>query len=329
MRAVAMSRYGGPEVLRLEEVARPEPAEGEILVRVYSSAVNRSDTAYRSAHPWFARALTGLLRPRWRTAGSEFAGVVESVGASVSEFRPGDRVFGESARTMGAHAEFIRVAADGAVAPMPDGMTFEEAGAVVDGFILSLMGLRRVRIQAGERVLVYGASGSIGTAGVQIAKHYGAHVTAVCATPNLELARSLGADEVIDYTREDFARNGQTYDVILDAVGKRSYFQCRRSLAAGGRYIATEVGFLYHLPFVILWTRFFGSRRVVLGIPVYRKGDVLLLKELIEAGRYRAVVDRSYPLDEIVEAHRYVDSAQKVGNVAITIVPDGGEAGGR
>jgi len=314
VRAVVYDRYGAPEVLRIEQVERPVPKEDEVLVRVRASTVNRSDTGFRSADTFLVRFFTGLRRPKRTIAGREFAGEVEEAGAAVSEFEPGDRVFGVR---VGANADLLCVREDRVVAHMPAAMTFEEAAAVCDGAILALGTLRRAGLRKGQRILVYGASGSIGTAAVQLAKHFGAHVTAVSNTKNVELVRSLGADEVVDYLQDDFTKNGETYDVILDAVGKHSFRRCRESLKDGGIYAATD-GF--RNLFLALWTWRIGDKRVVMDIPPrYTKTDLLFLKELIEAGRYRAVVDRRYPLEDVVEATRYVETGQKTGNVVLTL----------
>jgi NADPH:quinone reductase-like Zn-dependent oxidoreductase len=317
MRAVVHDRYGGPEVLRLEEVDRPVPADDEVLVRVEATTVNRSDCGWRSAKPFFARFFTGLRRPKRRILGMEFAGVVEAVGAAVTEFAPGDEVFG--VKGTGAHAELTCVRESAAVAHKPAGMTFEEAAAVCDGAVIALTCLRKANLQEGRSIVVYGASGSIGTAGVQLARHLGAEVTAVCNTKNVELVRSLGADEVVDYTQADFTRNGKTYDVVFDAVGKHSFRRCRRSLKPGGVYVETDLGFMWHVPPLTLLTRWFGDKRVTIPIPKYTKEEVLFLKGLIEAGEYRAVIDRRYPLEDVVEATRYVETGQKTGNVVLTV----------
>jgi NADPH:quinone reductase-like Zn-dependent oxidoreductase len=316
MRAVVWDRYGPPEVLRLEDVEPPVPNDGEVLVRVRATTVNRSDTGYRGPEYFISRFFTGLRRPKWRISGYEFAGEVEAAGGDVTEFAVGDRVFGANVAGFGAHAEFVCVREGAPMATMPRGATFEEAAAVCDGAILALNCLRLVEIRRGTRLLVYGASGSIGTAGVQLGKHLGAHVTAVCDTKHLELVRSLGADEVIDYTQEDFTENGETYDVVFDAVGKHSFRRSRRSLARGGAYLPTD-GFLnMALVFLTRWA----DKRVRFAIPPrYRKADVVLLRELIEAGKYRAVIDRSYPLEQVVEASRYVETGQKTGNVVLTV----------
>src|SRR3990170_1725060 len=317
MRAVVYDRYGPPEVLRLEDVERPEPKEDEVLVRIHATTVTRTDCGMRGAEPFFARIFTGLRRPKRRILGMELAGEVEAVGAAVSEFEVGDEVFG--VKGFGAHAEYVCIRESAALAHKPPGMTFDEAAAISDGPSIALACLRKADLREGRSILIYGASGSIGTAAVQLAKSFGAHVTAVCDTKTLELLRSLGADEVVDYTQEDFTKNDETYDVILDSVGKHSFRRCRRSLKPGGIYIETDLGFMWHVPPLALLTRWFGDKRVTLPIPKYAKEDVLLVKELIEAGRYRPVIDRTYQLKDVVEATRYVETGQKTGNVVLTL----------
>ena len=316
MRAVVYDRYGPPEVMRLEDVDTPVPKEGEVLVRVRATTVTRTDTGLRSAEYFISRFVTGLRRPKQRILGLEFAGVVEAVGARVTEFEKGDAVFGVRS---GAHAEFVCVREGGAVAHKPTAATFEEAAAIYDGAALALACLRKAGPLESRRIVVYGASGSVGTAGVQLAKHFGAHVTAVCDTKSVELVGTLGADEVIDYTQEDFTRNGETYDVVFDAVGKHSFRRCRRSLRPGGTYVSTDLGFMWHLPLLVLLTRWIGSKKAKFGVTKYAKEDVLLLKALVEAGQYRAVIDRTYPLADVIEATKYVETGQKVGNVVLTM----------
>jgi NADPH:quinone reductase-like Zn-dependent oxidoreductase len=318
MRAVVCDRYGPPEVQRIEEVERPVPKEDEVLVKIHATTVTRTDCGIRAAEPFFIRLFFGLRRPKQRILGTELAGEVEAIGAAVTEFAIGDHVFGTtSAFRTGAHAEFVCLPESGPLAHKPAGMTFEEAAAVPDGFILALMCLESIHPQKGQTILVYGASGAIGTAGVQLAKHFGADVTAVCNTKNVELVRSLGADTVIDYMKDDFTKNGETYDVIFDAVGKHSFNRCRGSLKPGGAYVATD-GF--RNIFLQLWTSRIGDKRVVFPIPPhYTKKNVLFLKELIEAGKYRPVIDRRYPLEQVVEATRYVETEQKTGNVVLTV----------
>jgi NADPH:quinone reductase-like Zn-dependent oxidoreductase len=320
MRAVVHDRYGPPEVLRLEEVERPAPKDDEVLVKIQATTVNRSDCGFRAADPFFSRVFTGLRGPKRRTPGMELAGVVEAVGPAVTEFERGDEVFGIRG---GAQAEYVCVRESGALAHKPAGMSFEEAAAVCDGGTIALACLGKADLGKGRSILVYGASGSIGTAVVQLAKHFGADVTAVCNTKNVDLVRSLGADRVIDYTQEDFTKNGETWDVIVDAVGKHSFRRCRGSLKAGGIYVETDLGFMWHVPPLALATRFIGDKRVTLPIPKYTKENVLILKALIEAGEYRAVIDRRYPLEDVIEATKYVETGQKTGNVVLTVSPNG------
>jgi NADPH:quinone reductase-like Zn-dependent oxidoreductase len=321
MRAVVYDRYGPPEVLRLEEVERPVPKHDEVLIKVHASTVNRTDTGLRSAEYFISRFLTGLLRPKRKIPGTELAGEVEAVGPAVTEFEVGDHVFGVSASTAGAHAEFICLPESAPLAHKPTGMTFEEAAAVPDGVILALSYLRRVDLER-RKILIYGATGSIGTAGVQLANYLEADITAACTTKNVELVRSLGADRVIDHTQEDFTRNGETYDFIFDAVGKLSFKLCKGSLKSGGIYGSTDLGPYWQNPFLAVWTSRLGDKKVLFPIPRYTKKDVLFVKELIEAGKYRAVIDRRYPLEDVVEANRYVETGQKTGNVVLTVSHD-------
>jgi NADPH:quinone reductase-like Zn-dependent oxidoreductase len=315
VKAVVHDRYGSPDVLRIEDVERPVPEEDEVLVRVRATTVTRSDCGWRSGKPFISRFVTGLRRPKRRILGTEFAGEVAEVGADVNEFRVGDRIFGAS--IFGANAEFVGMRESGAIAHMPAGMSFEEAAAVSDGAILALNGMSVVTVAPGKKLLVYGASGSIGTADVQLAKHFGAEVTAVCDTKHVELVRSLGADEVIDYTKKDFRKNGVEYDVICDAVGKHKFTRCKGSLKPGGVYLPTD-GFGNFA--MAAWTRWFGDKKVRVKLPPrYEKQHVLVLKQLLEAGEYRAVVDRTYPLEDVVEATRYVETGQKTGNVVLIV----------
>jgi len=319
MKAVVQDRYGPPDVLRLAEVERPVPKVGEVLVKIHATTVCRTDTGLRSGMPFISRFFTGLLRPK-RILGVEFAGEVEEVGAAVTEFTVGDHVFG--GRGFDAHAEFVCIAESAPLAHKPAGMSFDEAAAVFDGASLALVCLEKAGPLEGLSVLVYGASGSVGTAGVQLAKHFGAHVTAVCTTRNVELVRSLGADEVIDYTAEDFTQNGKRYDVIFDSVGKHSFRRSRRSLKPGGTFIETDLGFMWHVPLLLLATMWTRGRKLKMGIARYAKKDLLLFKELIEAGKYRAVIDRRYPIEDVVEASKYVETGRKTGNVVLTVTGD-------
>jgi NADPH:quinone reductase-like Zn-dependent oxidoreductase len=313
MKAVVRNRYGPPNVLHIEQVEQPVPKVDEVLVRIRATSVTRTDLHMCAARPFLWRFMLGLRRPKAKILGVEFAGEVEAVGSAVTKFQPGDRVFG---LRNGAHAEYVCVGEERLLAHMPDHMTFEEAAGVCDGFYQGLLHLSHARVGPGTRLAVYGASGSCGTAAVQLGKHhFGAHVTAICNTKNVELVRSLGADEVVDYLNEDFTKRGETYDVVLDAVGKHSYFRSRRALARHGQFVATDR--LVNLPLAIL-TRV-AKKKVVFAGRRPQREDILLLKELLEAGKYRAVIDRTYPLEDVVEATKYVDTFQKVGNVVLTV----------
>jgi NADPH:quinone reductase-like Zn-dependent oxidoreductase len=324
MRAVVYDRYGPPEVLHIEEVAQPVPQADEVLVRMRATAVTRADCATREANRrsgllamGISRLVSGVRRPRQPILGTEVAGEVAAVGAAVTEFAVGEHVFGSSGFRFGAHAEYICLPERARLARMPAGMSFEQAAAICDGGLNALWCLRLAAPRPGQRILIYGASGAIGTAGVQLAKHFGADVTAVCGTRNLDLVRSLGADRVIDYTQEDFTRNGETYDVIFDAVGKHAFRRCRGSLKRGGSFLATD-GLANFL--LARWTARFGDKKVMFSIPPrYTKQDVNFLKELTEAGKYRAVIDRTYPLDEVIAATRYVETEHKTGNVILIV----------
>jgi NADPH:quinone reductase-like Zn-dependent oxidoreductase len=318
VKAAVFDRYGPPDVQRIEEVARPVPEDDEVLVKVHATTVTRTDTGVRAAKPVLIRLFFGLRRPKQRILGTELSGEIEAVGAAVTKFAVGDQVFGStSSFQSGAHAEFIAMRETAPLALKPAGMTFEEAAAVTDGAVLALMCLEAAHVHKGQRMLIYGASGAIGTAGVQLAKYFEADVTAVCNTKNLELVRSLGADRVIDYTQEDFTKNGETYDVIFDAVGKHSFKRSKGSLKPGGVYVATD-GFRNF--FLALWTSRVGNKRALFPIPPhYTQKNVLFIKKVIEAGKFRAVIDRCYPLEDVVEATRYVETQQKTGNVVLTI----------
>jgi len=324
MRAVVYDRYGPPEVLRIEDVARPAPQADQVLVKVHAAAVTRADVATRDANRHsgplvsvISRLVSGVRRPRQPILGSEFAGTVEEKGSAVTQLGVGDRVFGSTGFRFGSYAEYLCVRASDRVATMPEGMTFEDAASICDGGLNALWALRQAPVEKGQDVLVYGASGAIGTAGVQLARHFGAEVTAVCGAKNLELMKALGAATAIDYMKDDFTRNGRHYDVIFDAVGKLSFSRSRGSLKPNGSYLATDgVGNLIRG----VWNRRFGSQKVRFAIPPrYTREDVLFLKGLIEAGEYRAVVDRTYRMEDAVQAARYVETEQKTGNVILTI----------
>lgn len=323
MKAAVHTRYGAPDVVRIQQIDVPAPAEDEVLIRVHASTVNRTDCGMRTAKPWIARFFSGWRGPKHQTLGSEFAGVVEGVGSAVTDFAVGDRVFGVSALHYGAHAEYLCLKVSAAIAKMPDGIPFDVAAASTDGAILAMTYLCRVDLQPGQRILIYGASGAIGSAGVQLAKHAGAHVTAVCNTPNVEAVRALGPAVVIDYMVDDFTTNGETYDFVFDAVGKHTFRKCRGSLVPGGAYLVTDLGFLWQNPWLALLTsRLKRRRKVLFPLPTYNKERVEYVKGLLESGAFKPLIDRHYPLDQIVEATKYVETQQKVGNVVITVLPD-------
>jgi NADPH:quinone reductase-like Zn-dependent oxidoreductase len=322
MRAAVRTSYGPPEVVRVTEVDKPAARDGEVLVRVHATTVNRTDCGVRAARPFFYRLFIGLTRPRVTVLGTEFAGEVEAVGAGVTSFEVGDRVFGFEGARFGAHAEYLAMPETGLLATIPADLSYEQAAPSSEGSQYALSLIRNAKVGRGQDVLVYGATGAIGSAAVQLLKHLGANVTAVCGTEHVDLVKGLGADRVVDYTAEDFTRDEQTYDVVLDAVGKSSFGRCRRLLRPRGVYLSTDLGPLSQNPFLALLTPLFGRRRVMFPIP--KRADRELardLRELVESGAFRPLVDRRYPLDQIVEAYRYVESGRKVGNVVIVVRP--------
>ena len=318
MKASVHTKYGSPDVLRLTEVDRPFPKDNEVLIRVRATTVNRTDCGFLRAEPFFVRVVSGLLRPKATILGSELAGEVEVAGKDVTSFKPGDQVFGLTGMHFGAHAEYVCLPEDAAIATKPVNMEYEEAAAVCDGAMLAIAFIRWADLQAGQRVLVNGADGSIGSAAVQLATYYGARVTAVCNTKNLELMSSLGAVAVIDYTREDFTKCGPEFDAVFDAVGRSSFRRCKDLLKPGGVYLSSELGFLAQNPLLALWTPGVGGKRIKFPLPKVTKKDVCFFRELVEAGKYKAVIDRRLPLERIVEAYRYVETGQKTGNLVIT-----------
>jgi NADPH:quinone reductase-like Zn-dependent oxidoreductase len=320
MKAAVYTRYGPPEVLQLKEVPRPSPKDNEILIKVHVTTVNRTDCGFRKPeYPLIIRPINGLFMPKRTILGNEFAGEIEAVGKDVKSFRRGDQVFGLTGDRFGAHAEYVCLHEEASVVPKPSNMSYEQAAAVCDGAMLALSCLKKVNIQRGQEILIYGASGSIGTAAVQLARYFGADVTAVCNTKNVEIVKLLGADRVIDYTKDDFRKNGQTYDVILDAVGKLLFLGCKSSLKQGGVFLETDLGFLWQNVLLALMTAKFVSKKLVFAVPKEARESVLFVKGLIEAGKYKAVIDRRYPLERIVEATKYVETGQKTGNVVMTI----------
>ncbi|MEP7035257.1 MAG: NAD(P)-dependent alcohol dehydrogenase [Actinomycetota bacterium] len=319
MRAAVQTRYGPPEVVRILEVEKPSPKDNEVLVKVHATTVNRTDCACRAAKPFFMRLFTGLTKPRATILGNEFAGVVEAIGDGVSAFAVGDRVFGYNEGPFGAHAEYMTLPENASMATMPPKLTFEQAAPSTEGSHYALANIRAAKVRRGQDVLVYGATGAIGSAAVQLLKSVGANVTAVCDTNNLAIVRDLGADRVIDYTVEDFTKDKLRYDLVLDSVGKTSFGLCRPLLKPGGIYISSELGPLAQNPFLALIAPLHRGKKVLFPIPRHDQEMVEYLRDLIEAGKFTPVMDRTYPLEQIVQAYRYVETGQKVGNVVISL----------
>ena len=331
MKAIVYTKHGPPDVLQLQEVEKPAPKDNEVLIRVFATSVNYGDLVardFKEISPqefnmpllfWLlAKMSFGLSKPKVTILGSEFAGEIEAVGKDVKLFKQGDQVFGYLGQTMGAYAEYLCMSEDGVLAIKPANMTYDEAAVAPYGAIMALPLLRKANPQPGQKVLIHGASGGIGSAAVQLAKsHFGAEVTGVCSTPSLEFVKSLGADKVIDYTKEDFTQSGETYDLIFDILGKGSFSRCRNSLKPNGIHLCAS--FKMRKILQMLWTSRRGGKRVICALAPGSTEDLISVKELIEAGKIKSVIDRRYPLEEISEAHRYVEKGHKKGNVVITL----------
>ena len=325
MKAIVYERYGPPEVLELMEVAKPTPKHNEVLIKTYATTVTSADWRVRSLEVplgfrLIVRLVFGISKPKQPILGSELAGVIESIGKDVARFRVGDQVFAFSDASMGCHAEYKCMSQDGAVVLKPPSLSYDEAAALSFGGTTALDFLRRGKLHGGEKVLVNGASGGVGTAAVQLAKYFGADVTGVCSTANMELVRSLGARHVIDYTKEDFTQNGETYDVIMDTVGTAPFSRSKDSLKAGGRLLMVLAGLpdMLRIP----WVSVTSSKKVIAGPVAVRAEDLRFLAGLAEAGEFRPVIDRRYPFEQIAQAHSYVDTGRKKGNVIITLERD-------
>ncbi len=319
MKAAIHTTYGPPEVVKILEVPKPVPASNELLVKVHASTVNRTDCGFRSAEYFISRFFSGLFKPRYQTLGCEFAGEVEAVGTAVALFKPGDKVFGYNDVEFGGHAEYLVIKETAAVEQMPAGFHFHDAAALTEGSHYALCDLRAANVKSGDDVMVYGATGAIGSAAVQLLKQMGANVTAVCGTKQVALLQSLGADVVVDYQQTDFTNTATKFDVIFDAVGKSSFSVCKKLLKPKGIYMSTELGKRGANVFLALLTPLGSGRKVLFPLPVISKKDVQFLKELAEQKKFKPVIDRSYPLDEIVAAYKYVETGKKTGNVIITI----------
>jgi NADPH:quinone reductase-like Zn-dependent oxidoreductase len=301
------------------EVAKPQPKDNEVLVKVHASTVNRTDAGFRSAEYFISRFWSGLFKPTYPTLGCEFAGVIEDTGKNVTAFKKGDKVFGFNDKTCGGHGEYLTRAETDAIAIMPSGLSFVEAAALTEGAHYALKDIRSAKVTRGQNVMVYGATGAIGSAAVQLLKHFGAKVTAVCNTKNVALVKSLGADEVIDYQTQDFKKTNTRFDFIFDSVGKSSFGDCKPLLKDKGIYISTELGKNAENVWLALTTPMFGGKKVLFPMPTISKDDLHFFRELVEKGAYKPVIDRHYKLDQIVEAYKYVETGQKTGNVIINV----------
>ncbi|KPK24675.1 MAG: NADPH:quinone oxidoreductase [Dehalococcoidia bacterium SG8_51_3] len=323
MKAIVCTKYGPPDVLQLKEVEKPVPKDNEVLIKVYATTVNRTDCATLRAKPFFARLFTGIFKPKKQIPGTEFAGKIEAVGKNVTSLKAGDKVFGFDDQGLGAHAQYITIAEDKALTTIPRNITYEQAAASTEGAHYAYNFINKVNIKSGQKVLVNGATGAIGSAAVQLLQYFDVNVTAVCNTKNIELVKSLGANKVIDYTKEDFTKDEEKYHFVFDTVGKSSFAKCKPLLQSGGIYISSDLGYLAQNVFLPLITPIIkpliGNKKIVFPFPTDIKRTVLLIKKLIEEAKFKAVIDRKYPLEQIVDAYKYVETGQKTGNVVITL----------
>lgn len=319
MRAIVYKKYGPPEVAQLADVPKPQPLDNEVLIKVFASTVNRTDAGFRSAEYFVSRFFSGLFKPKYHVLGCEYAGEIESVGKNVAAFKPGDRVFGFNDSKFGGHAEYLTLPESSALAIIPANVDYTEAAALSEGAHYALCNIKAAKVAKGQHVLVYGATGAIGSAAVQILKYFEVHVTAVCNTKNISLVKGLGADVVIDYQTQDFTKMDQRFDLVLDAVGKSSFKQCKPLMKPNGRYISTELGKNCENIFLALFAPFLGSKKVLFPIPTSNKEDIAFLGSLAQQKRFRPVIDSIYPMEDIVAAYHYVESGQKTGNVILKI----------
>lgn len=315
MKAIINTEYGSADVLKLQEIEKPTPKSNEVLVKIYATTVNRTDTGLRSAEYFISRLFTGLFKPRFQTLGSEFAGIIEQIGENVKSFKVGDEIFGLSTSNFGTHAEYLTISENASIALKPKNLTFYEAACIGEGPYLALNYLEKFKIDKTTKILINGTSGSIGSSGLQLAKYFGAEVTAVTDTKNIALAKTLGADFVIDYTKEDFTNTDKKFDLVFDAVGKSSFFKCKKLLKENGTYFSTELGYLSQNVYLPLFTK-----KIIFPIPKDMKEQVEFFKDLAEKGHLHAIIDRQYTLEEVAEAHRYVEKGIKVGSVSIKVV---------
>jgi len=328
MKAIIYTKYGSPDVLNVQEVKRPEPKENEILVRIRATSVNRTDCANLRAKPFIMRFTMGLFKPKKIIMGTEFAGDVVKVGYGVTSFGVGDKVFGFDDSVLSSYAEYLVFSAEKGISTMPKNFTYQQAGACIEGAHYAYNIINKVDLKKGDKVMVNGASGGIGSATVQLLKYYGANITAVCNTKNIELVKSLGSVKVIDYTKEDFTKDPEKYEYVFDSVGKSTFGKCKALLKPGGAYISSELGPWSQNLFYSLISAIFGSlpghagKKVKFPYPPNIKRSVLLVKKLFEEGKFKSVIDRSYPLEEVADAFRYVEKGQKTGNVSIIVGED-------
>lgn len=315
MKAIINTEYGSADVLKLQEIEKPTPKPNEVLVKIYGTTVNRTDTGLRSVEYFISRLFTGLFKPRFHTLGSEFAGIIEQIGENVKSFKVGDEIFGLSTSTFGTHAEYLAIPESASIALKPKNLSFYEAACICEGPYLAYNYLTKFKVDKATKILINGTSGSIGSSGLQLAKYYGAEVTAVTDTKNLALAKTLGADFVVDYTKEDFTDTDKKFDLVFDAVGKSSFFKCKKLLKENGTYFSTELGYLSQNVYLPLFTK-----KIIFPIPKDTKEQVEFFKDLAEKGHLRAIIDRQYTLEEVAEAHRYVEKGMKVGSVSIKVV---------
>jgi len=319
MKAVLWTKYGPPDLLKLKNVEIPTPKDDEVLVKVYATTVNRTDCALIRAIPFFTRIITGMFKPKHNMTGTEFAGKVEKVGKKVTSFRVGDRVFGMAEGSYGAHAQYMTIRQDKAVVKMPKELTYEQAAACCEGPFYAYNFINKVKVRKGTKVLVNGATGGIGSAAVQLARNKGAEVDAVCRGKHFDIVRSLGARKLFDYTKEDFTKSGKVYDHVFDTVGKSTFSKCKPLIKPGGSYISSELGPGSQNIFLALLTPLVGKKKVKFPYPRDCRGTIKMIRKLVQNGKYRPVIDRKYPFEQIVDVFKYVEKGQKVGNVVITI----------
>jgi len=325
MKAVLWTKYGPPDVLQLKELEKPTPSDNEVLIKVHATTVNRTDCATIRAKPFFMRLVTGLLKPKKQIPGTEFSGEIKAVGKNIISFKTGDKVFGFDDQGAGSHAQYMTITEDKALT-IPDNITYEQAAASTEGAHYAYNFINKVDLKKGQNVLVNGATGAIGSAAVQLLRYYDVNVTAVCATKNIELVKALGASKVIDYTKEDFTKNEQKYNFVFDAVGKSSFFKCIKLLQPGGVYISSDLGYMAQNIFLPLMTpiikSMLGNKKTVFPVPTHIKRSLLLIKNLMEQGKFNSVIDGRFTLDQIIEAYKYVEKGHKTGNVVITVEHD-------